>query len=33
MFDIISKSYKQYGFTPIETPMVENNSVLVAKGG
>jgi len=33
MLNIISTSYKQYGYTPIETPMVENNSILTAKWG
>ena len=31
MLNVIAKSYKQYGYTPIETPMVENNLVLTAK--
>ena len=33
IFEIIKKNYRQYGFTPIETPSVERTEVLTAKGG
>lgn len=33
MLDQIRASFERYGFTPIETPAVERNSVLTAKGG
>ena len=31
MLGIIKKSYKQFGYTPIETPAMEKNNVLTAK--
>ena len=33
IFDIVKKNYRQFGYTPIETPGVERNEVLTAKGG
>jgi histidyl-tRNA synthetase len=30
---IIESNYRQYGFSHIETPAVEANSVLLAKNG
>ena len=32
IFDIVKKNYRQFGYTPIETPWVERNEVLTAKG-
>lgn len=32
ILDIIKKNYQQVGYTPIETPAVERNQVLTAKG-
>ncbi|MEI8092268.1 MAG: hypothetical protein WCG98_09135 [bacterium] len=31
--NIIEANYRQYGFSHIETPAVEANSVLLAKNG
>lgn len=31
MFDLIKKNYRQFWYTPIETPSVEKNEVLTAK--
>jgi len=31
MLDIIKTSYKQYGYTPIETPAMEKTEILTAK--
>ena len=31
IFDIVKKNYRQFGYTPIETPSVERNEVLTAK--
>lgn len=33
IFDIVKKNYRQFGYTPIETPSVERNEVLTAKWG
>ncbi|PKB62030.1 MAG: histidine--tRNA ligase [SAR202 cluster bacterium Casp-Chloro-G4] len=33
MLDTIRASFERYGFSPIETPSVERNDVLTAKGG
>ena len=33
MLDRIRASFERYGFSPIETPAVERNTVLTAKGG
>ena len=33
IFDIVEKNYRQFGYTPIETPWVERNEVLTAKWG
>ena len=30
---IIEKTYKQYGFLPIDTPVIEKAEVLLAKAG
>jgi len=32
IFDIVKKNYRQFWYTPIETPGVERNEVLTAKG-
>ena len=32
IFDIIKKNYRKFWYTPIETPSVEKNEVLTAKG-
>ncbi|MCD8004400.1 MAG: histidine--tRNA ligase [Oscillospiraceae bacterium] len=33
MMDILRRSYALYGFTPLDTPLVESAEVLLAKGG
>ena len=33
MKDILRKSYASYGFTPLDTPIIESAEVLLAKGG
>ena len=33
MMDILRKSYSLYGFTPLDTPLIEASEVLLAKGG
>lgn len=33
MKDIIQKSYEEYGFLPLDTPVIEDASVLLAKAG
>ncbi|MCY4579525.1 MAG: ATP phosphoribosyltransferase regulatory subunit, partial [Chloroflexi bacterium] len=33
MIDRIRASFERFGFSPIETPAVERNTVLTAKGG
>ena len=33
MMDILRKSYSLYGFTPLDTPVIEASEVLLAKGG
>ena len=33
MMDILRKSYALYGFTPLDTPVIEASEVLLAKGG
>ena len=33
MMDILRKTYALYGFTPLDTPVIEANEVLLAKGG
>ena len=33
MKDIISKSYEKYGFLPLDTPIIEDAKVLLAKAG
>ncbi|MFA5747944.1 MAG: histidine--tRNA ligase [Candidatus Absconditabacterales bacterium] len=33
IFEIITKNYKQYGYTHIQTPAVEANKVLLSKNG
>lgn len=31
--DVIRKTYENYGFVPIETPLIERSEILLAKGG
>ncbi|HHV84040.1 MAG TPA: histidine--tRNA ligase [Tepidanaerobacter syntrophicus] len=31
--DVIRKTYENYGFVPIETPLIEKSEILLAKGG
>ena len=31
LYDIIRKGYELYGFTPLDTPMIEYEEVLLAK--
>ena len=33
MVDILKESYSLYGFTPLDTPLIEASDVLLAKGG
>ena len=33
MMDILRTTYSRYGFTPLDTPVIEASEVLLAKGG
>ena len=33
MMEILRQSYSVYGFTPLDTPVIESAEVLLAKGG
>ena len=33
MMDILRKTYSQYGFAPLDTPVIEDAQILLAKGG
>ena len=33
MMDILKSTYSLYGFTPLDTPLIESSEVLLAKGG
>ena len=33
MMDILRKTYAQYGFAPLDTPVIEDAQILLAKGG
>ena len=33
MMDILRTTYRRYGFTPLDTPVIEASEVLLAKGG
>ena len=33
MMDILRRTYALYGFTPLDTPIIESSEVLLAKGG
>ena len=33
MMEILRRSYASYGFTPLDTPVIESAEVLLAKGG
>lgn len=33
LIDIIRSNFERYGFSPIETPAIENKEILLAKGG
>lgn len=33
MMDILRRTYSLYGFTPLDTPVIESSEVLLAKGG
>ena len=33
MVDILKQTYSLYGFTPLDTPLIESSQVLLAKGG
>ena len=33
MVDILQQTYSLYGFTPLDTPLIEASEVLLAKGG
>ena len=33
MVSIIRESYSLYGYTPLDTPLIEASEVLLAKGG
>ena len=33
MADVIRRAYASYGFTPLDTPAIEDAQILLAKGG
>ena len=33
IMEILRKTYSLYGFTPLDTPVIESSEVLLAKGG
>ena len=33
MMEILRTTYARYGFTPLDTPVIESSEVLLAKGG
>ena len=33
MMDLLRRTYALYGFTPLDTPLIEASEVLLAKGG
>ena len=33
MMDILRRTYSLYGFTPLDTPVIESSEVLLAKAG
>ena len=33
MMEILRRTYSLYGFTPLDTPIIESSEVLLAKGG
>ncbi|MGN0968136.1 MAG: ATP phosphoribosyltransferase regulatory subunit, partial [Oscillospiraceae bacterium] len=33
IMEILRRSYSLYGFTPLDTPLIEASEVLLAKGG
>ena len=33
MVEILRETYSLYGFTPLDTPLIEASEVLLAKGG
>ena len=33
MMEILRRTYSLYGFTPLDTPVIESSEVLLAKGG
>ena len=33
MMEVLRRSYSVYGFTPLDTPVIESAEVLLAKGG
>ena len=33
IMDIVKSSYASYGFTPLDTPIIESSQILLAKGG
>ena len=33
MMEILRETYALYGFTPLDTPIIESSEVLLAKGG
>ena len=33
IMEILRKTYSLYGFTPLDTPVIEASEVLLAKGG
>ena len=33
MVEILRRTYSLYGFTPLDTPLIEASEVLLAKGG
>ena len=33
MMDVLRTTYSRYGFTPLDSPVIEASEVLLAKGG
>ena len=33
IMEILRRTYSLYGFTPLDTPVIESSEVLLAKGG
>ena len=33
LMEVLRRTYSVYGFTPLDTPVIESSEVLLAKGG